>query len=203
MSTDEKHIDDIVEKVRKLRAQSMKLTPRIVREIDAHIVNEFFTKGSPGIIHIVSSDDFLYRDHFKQVFDLRLGHTYIYNYPVYPDDPANPLNGKLHNINYGNITSGDITGMFEYPYIHLWKNSNKIGKRLFDNVEELKKDENENYCNKLYQYYEMSKYKDTMKFADRTPLMKKLEGKKMLKCELYIKHPGRNKFFDQLEWLFI
>jgi hypothetical protein len=80
---------------------------------------------------------------------------------------------------------------FDYEYIYpfvLFKPKNEYGHRkyfeefkndkivLIDSIQELKKDEDKYYCNKLYSYYQNSKYKHHMDYKENNFLMKLVKG---------------------------
>jgi hypothetical protein len=116
----------------------------------------------------------------------------------------NPVNDKYkhlyHNIptTYFMINKLNINfkpTYFDYEYIYpfvLFKTKNEYHYHkyfeefkndkavLIDSIQELKKDEDEYYCNKLYSYYQNSKYKNYMDYKENNFLMKLIKGRECI-----------------------
>jgi hypothetical protein len=182
--------NEILWKYRELRNEWLKITPDIVRRLDKFVLNEVFI-GNICTGMTISSTLLFCRHGDHMGFDRILGHYYKYTDPddLY-DEPIHSLNGKMIYMDFPDIKRGDINASVSYPHVVFRHTNGSVIKReLIAPIEELKKDENVNYCNKLYQYYTQSKYNRYMSFRDTTPFMERIQGIKMKQCKLKIKHP--------------
>lgn len=158
------------------RKQLQMLTKDTVEKLDNYIYTNIIMNSKTSSKTICKKKEF--SDEIVENFNLMLYNPleinidikfnyfkHLFNYPYICVEQNTPIKGlSKHHLQYPYRDE-----YFRIIIFDCWDKEERgfIGATLIDTEDELKKDNNEHYCKKLFNYYNQSKYKDYLEYGEK------------------------------------
>jgi hypothetical protein len=152
----------------KIKRNALKLLSKdTIEKLDNYIYINYISKNKKFNININNNNEFrkiLYNPYEINI-DIKSNYfKHLFYYPYICIEQNTPIRGlSKHHLQYPYRDE-----YFRIVIFDCWNKEEQgfIKANIIDTPEELKKDNNEYYCKKLYNYYKQSNYKDKLEYKE-------------------------------------